>query len=363
MQRLGSKDGIREILRDDGTKAYEARFHRRGYPSKSKTFEKREDAVNWKADLESDVRRDKPIINKKKITIARIIDDYLAYREKSRNPLASNRVTEYEHVKDDLGEFHVTHLTQSDIENWIFLLLTDSRGIYKNGTDKGPYAEASVRKFYYCLKTAVDWHSRKHKYHVDEFLFKHPDKIIPPAWGGKRERRLASGEEDRLYAAGIDRKDTYTRIDWERIIGFALETALREQELVYARWKDLRQDGYKLFIPAEHSKTRKDRIALLSGKARAIVEAQRATCPEDELRIFYQIPNPDSICDAFARLTERAKIVDLHFHDLRHEATSRLCESGKLNMLQIMEMTGHSSMATFKGYLHLLKESTSVILD
>lgn len=357
-----SQEGIREIILKSGERRYEARLHLRGFPAKSKTFKTRKEALEWKRALEADLNRDIPVIDKKKVDMAKIIDDYLAYRAKSRTPLPDNQITEYERVKTDLGAFRVSTLTQEDIEHWIHLLLTESRGQYKNGRDKGPYAEASVRKFYYCCKKAVEWHSSKHKYHVDEFLFKHPEKVIPGAWEGHRERRLAKGEEERLYAAGIERKDTYTRQDWERVIGFALETAMREQEIVFARWQDLRQGDYKLFVPKAHVKTRRDRHVLLSGKARAIVDALRKECPEGEPRIFYYIPDPGALCDSFARLTERAKCPDLRFHDLRHEATSRLCESGKLNLMQLMEMTDHSSMATFKGYLHLIKEST-VILD
>lgn len=362
MSRQSKNEGIREIVLKSGETRYEARLHLRGFPAKSKTFETRKEAVAWKRAMEADLTRDIPVVDKKKVDIAKIVDDYLGYRAKSRTPLPSNQVTEYEKVKEDLGDFRISNFTQEDVENWLHLLLTENRGQYKNGRDKGPYAEASVRKFYYSFKKAVEWHSRKHKYHVDEHLFKHPESIIPAAWNGRRERRLAKGEEERLYAAGIERKDTYTRRDWERVIGFALETAMREQEIVYARWRDLRQDGYKLFVPKTHSKTRRDRYVLLSGKARAIVEALRAECPRDEERIFFYIPDPDALCEAFARLTDRAKCINLHFHDLRHESTSRLCESGKLNIMQLMEMTDHSSMTTFKGYLHLIKDA-DVVLD
>lgn len=358
----GNNEGIREIVRKSGDFRYEARLNLRGFPPKSKTFKTRKEAVEWKRALEADLTRDIPVVDKKKVDIDKIIDDYLAYRAKSRTPLPDNQITEYERVKADLGQFRISNLTQEDVETWIHLLLTESRGQFMNGQDKGPYAEASVRKFYYCFKKAVEWHSSKHKYHVDEFLFKHPEKVIPAAWEGRRERRLAKGEEERLYSAGIERKDTYTRQDWERIIGFALATAMREQEIVFARWQDLRQNDYKLFVPKAHTKTRRDRHVLLSAKARSIVEALRQECPEGESRIFYYIPDPGALCDAFARLADRAKCSDLRFHDLRHEATSRLCESGKLNLMQLMEMTDHSSMSTFRGYLHLIKD-IDVTLD
>lgn len=47
---------------------------------------------------------------------------------------------------------------------------------------------------------------------------------------------------------------------------------------------------------------------------------------------------------------------DLRFHDLRHEATSRLFESGKFDMMEIATITGHKTLAMLKRYTHLRAE-------
>jgi integrase len=358
-----SKDGITEIVTAKGAVRYLARVHRAGYPERSKRFKTRNEALVWKRNIDASIDQGKPVLDSKKVLIKQIVEDYLRYREKSIKKLPENRVTEYEKVVLDLGSFAIENLDRIDLENWLQLLQTESRGKFSNGDSKPSYAEASARKFFYALKTAVDWHSAQNRYHVSEFLFQLPKGAVPRAWAGNRERRLSQSEEIKLYEAGIERKNTYTTENWKRIIGFALETAMREQEIVLARWQDIRQDGYKLFLPAEHTKSKKDRTVLLSGRAREIIKAQKLECPENEKRIFFQVPNSPSLCDAFARLTKRAKLEDLKFHDLRHEATSRLCESGKLSLMHIMEMTGHASMATFVRYLHLMKSETSVILE
>jgi integrase len=47
----------------------------------------------------------------------------------------------------------------------------------------------------------------------------------------------------------------------------------------------------------------------------------------------------------------RAGIEDLHFHDLRHEATSRLAE--KLpNVIELAAVTGHKDLRMLKRYYH-----------
>lgn len=40
------------------------------------------------------------------------------------------------------------------------------------------------------------------------------------------------------------------------------------------------------------------------------------------------------------------------FHDLRHEATSRLHEKG-LNPIEVMSVTGHKSMSSMLRYSHV----------
>jgi integrase len=48
----------------------------------------------------------------------------------------------------------------------------------------------------------------------------------------------------------------------------------------------------------------------------------------------------------------RAGITGLRFHDLRHEAASRLFERG-LNPMQVAAITGHKSLQMLKRYTHL----------
>ncbi|NNM65050.1 MAG: tyrosine-type recombinase/integrase [Burkholderiales bacterium] len=46
-------------------------------------------------------------------------------------------------------------------------------------------------------------------------------------------------------------------------------------------------------------------------------------------------------------------IENLHFHDLRHEAVSRLFELGSLDMMEIASISGHKSLSMLKRYTHL----------
>ena len=88
---------------------------------------------------------------------------------------------------------------------------------------------------------------------------------------------------------------------------------------------------------------------------------------------------PDSITQAFLRALSRARkayekeceekkekpdpafLVDLTFHDLRHEATSRFFEKG-LNPMQVAAITGHKTLQMLKRYTHLKAEDLAELL-
>lgn len=305
------------------------------------------------------------------LTVKKAIQNYLTYKDKSHEPIPSNYRTDYERVRDDLGDFPISELRNEDISNYISRLLktpikSDARRKANGTLDRTErcYADATVRKFIIAMKIALEWNARNGKAELNKFLFDFNSKTMPSAWTGKRERRLAAGEEEKLYAAGIERGGyTYTSQDWRNIVGFALASAMRQQEIGKALWKHVSEDGFKLHIPKKNTKSKTDRTILLSKTAREIIANQRASCPKDSPRIFHQFTSVKAICDAFARLTARAEIQDLHFHDLRHEGTSRLCISGKLPLMAIMEMTGHKTMTTFRGYVHLITHGDELRLD
>jgi integrase len=64
---------------------------------------------------------------------------------------------------------------------------------------------------------------------------------------------------------------------------------------------------------------------------------------------------PYTISQAFERVCQAASIESLAFHDLRHEATSRLFEKG-LNPMQVAAITGHKTLQMLKRYTHLRAE-------
>ncbi|EAY56645.1 MAG: probable phage integrase [Leptospirillum rubarum] len=64
---------------------------------------------------------------------------------------------------------------------------------------------------------------------------------------------------------------------------------------------------------------------------------------------------PDAISQDFAKTCRKAGISGLHFHDLRHEATSRLFEKG-FDTMEVRTITGHKTLQMLARYTHLRAE-------
>ena len=114
------------------------------------------------------------------------------------------------------------------------------------------------------------------------------------------------------------------------------------------RWEHLDRKARTLLIP--ETKTNTPRKVPLSAKAMAVLDALPR---QIDGRIWGM--RPDSITQAFERVCEAAKIEGLPFHDLRHEATSRLFEKG-LNPMRVAAITGHKTLQMLKRYTHLRAE-------
>jgi integrase len=90
--------------------------------------------------------------------------------------------------------------------------------------------------------------------------------------------------------------------------------------------------------------------------------------PIDTDLIFYGEPGRDGKRRPyrFDRMWQKIKrdvgIVDLHFHDLRHEAVSRLVEAG-LSDQEVSAISGHKSMQMLKRYTHLRAEDLVARID
>lgn len=159
----------------------------------------------------------------------------------------------------------------------------------------------------------------------------------------ERTRRPKPGELGAILAHLVD--------PMPAMVCLAIETAMRRGELVAMTSEDI--SGATLTIPETKTDTPRT-IPLSRGALEALKEM-----PDDGWNL-----RPDSITQAWGRACKKAGVVDLRWHDLRHEATSRLFEGRtfgqKLNIAEAALITGHKDVRQLMRYTQLTAQS---ILD
>lgn len=135
------------------------------------------------------------------------------------------------------------------------------------------------------------------------------------------------------------------------VVAFALFSTRRQSEITRITWEDYDQSDARVVVrDMKHpgDKAGNDVMVELPDPCAAIVTAQ----PTRAGRIFPY--TADAITAAFTRACKALGIQDLHFHDLRHEGTSRLAEMGR-TVPQLAAVTGHRSWSSLERYTHVRK--------
>ncbi|QXH37884.1 tyrosine-type recombinase/integrase [Pseudomonas sessilinigenes] len=168
------------------------------------------------------------------------------------------------------------------------------------------------------------------------------EKVRKPKAPPGRDRRLTPREERRIlrYCHGHPTHELYS------IVLLAIESAMRQGELLNLRWEHVNLRSRIAHLPDTKNGSKRD--VPLSIKARdALIRLGVKTSG----RIFNYTNN--GLKSAWRIMVLRLEIPDLHFHDLRHEACSRLFELGTLDVMEIAAISGHKSLAMLKRYTHL----------
>lgn len=166
----------------------------------------------------------------------------------------------------------------------------------------------------------------------------------------ERDRRPSLAELDLLMEHFLDRqKRRPASAPMHRIIPFAIFSTRRLEEITRIRWVDLDEEGSRILVrdmknPGD--KAGNDVWVDLPPEALAIIRAM----PRSAEEIFPY--STDAIGAAFTRACKALGIVDLHFHDLRHDGVSRLFEMGR-SIPQAAAVSGHRSWQSLKRYTHL----------
>lgn len=167
-----------------------------------------------------------------------------------------------------------------------------------------------------------------------------------PKYFNERERRLTLEEEEKLLTAARADENPYV----ESAIVLALETAARRGELLSITVGDVNLElRYVLLRETKNGRSRK---VPLSMRAMSELTKLMADCTADDEHLLKLSANALKIA-FFRRVVPASGVIDLHFHDLRHESISRLAESGKFQLIELQAISGHRDTRMLLRYAHL----------
>lgn len=350
-----------------GEYQWRAKVRRKGFPEQSRTFTYKEDAEKWVRMVESELETTGFIDRREaeKNSLAEILKRY------QREITPSKKSAAIESVKIDvllrdtaLVGLKMTAITSAEVAKWRDRRLKEVTG-------------GTVNREIDVLSAVFNHARREWDIHVENPI----QSIKRPVKARSRDRRLSQDEERYLLAAltGGERQQDGTfskgaRNPWLLpLVRLALESAMRRGELLSLQWGNVDLKRRTAHLP--DTKNGDARTVPLSTKAVSILKelpsrpkAVRGK-PADPATGPVFATTAMALRKGFTRALERAReeyaadckkvrkkplpdfLSDVHFHDTRHEAASRLAEKLS-NVLELSAVTGHRDLRMLKRYYH-----------
>jgi integrase len=289
-----------------GDYQFQATVRRKGYPRQCKTFESEKDAKDWAKVIESEM-------------IRRVFID--------RSEL--ERTTLGELLERYQGQVTITKIGErqerSRIKRWLAHPLSHRTLASLRAVDFSQYRDARLKdvgpntvRLELSLISAVFDHARKDWGMPVKNLI--ADITLPKLPPGRKRRLLGDEEEALLKAASEARAHP---LQLCAAIELAIETGLREGRLAALRWDQVDFTNLVIWVQTKGEKHKQERAAVpLTVRAEEILRS----LPKDNGGSVFggAFPTAQALGSAFRRARDRAGLENLTFHDLRHEAASRL---------------------------------------
>ena len=335
-----------------GEQVYRAIIRRAGYKTMTATFGTDEEARFWAAGIEK-AMDEKLDVTGGEITLASPVRVMLAKFVREVTPKKRGSKSESYALNMYIERFSVLNKTLADFGARDLEAIMKAR--LDGSKDYAPVCGATVRREFGMISGAFT-HAIK-KWHLP--LTVNPCTLIDrPASNPHRTRRITDAERKAVCASldwveGTKPTTTKQRVAWA--FCFALETAMRRGEIIAADWSHYDERARRLHIPK--SKNGDARDVPISARARALLDLLGA---QDSGPIVGVIANTfQNVWNNAKKGTPRE---DLHFHDARHEATTRFAKLVP-TVLHLQKITGHRDLKSLLVYFNPDADELAGLLD
>lgn len=341
-----------------------------GVPLKVRTFTRKEDADGWGRKVESEIERSvwRDVGDAERMKFRTVVESYELDEVSKRDGAVIEKATFKVMKREPIMDIVIARIDRGNIK------------ALRDGWIKAGYAVGTVNRRLTMLRSVFEYARVTLKMHALE----NPAAGMHLDGENKRERRVSDEEIDALLEVSHS-------VALPAFVKLAVETAMRRSELFKLEWSMLDLVGHVARLPGRYMKGGKSVRFTKNGKPRDVPlspiavqvlkdlkkqrEAEvrsptRAKHPGRAKRSPEQVMamNAHSVTTALRRATNRCRkgyverckardvepdsrfLVDLRFHDLRHEATSRLAKIFDLH--ELMKITGQSSARMLMRYYH-----------
>ena len=309
---------------------WQAQIRRDGLHNITRTFTSKRDADIWARDAEAKIDRGEipwAQAQKSKTTLGDLLRRY----EKEVTP--RKRSAEVEHYKIGLVLRHrisslpLTALTSNEMARF-----RDER-LEQVSTE-------TVRQDLVLVRQAIEVARREWDLQLQ---FNPVDNVRKPPPAKPRERRVSAEELKAIREALRQTRNAHI----PKVIEFAMATAMRRGEILRVQFDHVDWAHGTLLV--DETKNGHPRHIPLLPEALEILNSQR-DITECSVATFPVSANAVKL--EWQRICRRAAIVNLRFHDLRHEAISRFFEMG-LSVPEVALISGHRDLRMLMRYTHL----------
>jgi integrase len=320
----------------------------KGHPPQSSTFARKIDAEKWAASTETEMRRGAFVATAQaeRTSLSEIAKRF-ANEFAPHHYRGAGWKHKLAHLVDRLGHYSLIAITAPVVARYRDARLGDADPRYKNPHKAPTVSGATVKTELDLLSKLLDWTEKECGIALP--AGNPVQSIRKPKNGTPRNRRLTPEEWIRLQEECVASSNIYL----SAAVTLAVETAMRQGELLGLRWEDIdKKRRLALLLDPKKIKTEEPRAVPLSSAALAALESMPRAL---DGRVIPQ--QRTTLYKSFEAAVKRAGIKDYTWHDLRHEALSRLAERGDLNVLEIAAVSGHKTLQMLKRYTHLQAEN------
>lgn len=304
-----------------------AEVRRKGFKPIARTFDRKADAEKWVAEVEAKMLAGRYVDTREAETTT--LHEALVRYAREVTPTKKGAQREEGRIKrwqtDPLASKSLAALRGSDLATW------------RDARLKAGASANTVRLDLALISHLFTIAEKEWNLPVDNPCV----KIRKPSPGAGREVRMMPDQEKAILSEAAKINPELTA--W---IVLAVETGMRRSELAGLRREWI--TGRVARLPDTKNGTA--RSVPLSGRALETIAA--LSVRDDGFVLGMDL---DWMTAAFAKAAERAGFPEIRFHDLRHEATSRLFERG-LDVMEVAQITGHKTLIMLRRYTHLNAE-------